>query len=155
MSEDPRIVSRRPSRKDGISFSDPIMIRQGPNTHFEVLLQFISKREGTELTVKLKYWKKVRSGYRIGFPAEFTLNHKEATLLGQAIQDGIALADAGLREAFAAGFPEAWARIQARRRFMADALGIELHPDVLPFSNIPAYLPPFVLRPDRAMTVAG
>jgi hypothetical protein len=71
------------------------------------------------------------------------------------IEDGIALADAGLRAAFAAGFPQAWARIQARRRFMADALGIELHPDVLPFSNIPAYLPPFVLRPDRAMTVAG
>ncbi len=70
------------------------------------------------------------------------------------IEDGIALADAGLREAFAAGFPDAWSRIQARRRFMADALGIDLHPDVLPFSNIPAYLPPFLLRPDRAMTVA-
>ena len=28
---------------------------------------------------------------------------------------------------------------------MADALGIELHPDVLPFSNIPAWLPPFLL----------
>jgi hypothetical protein len=70
------------------------------------------------------------------------------------IEDGIALADAGLREAFAAGFPEAWSRIQSRRRFMADALGIDLHPDVLPFSNMPAYLPPFLLRPDRAMTVA-
>ena len=35
----------------------------------------------------------------------------------------------------------------------AKALGIELHPDVLPFSNIPAYLPPFLLRPDRAMTM--
>jgi len=32
---------------------------------------------------------------------------------------------------------------------------IVLHPDVLPFSNIPAYLPPFLLRPDMAMTVAG
>ena len=31
---------------------------------------------------------------------------------------------------------------------MADALGIELHPDVLPFSNLPAVLPPFLLRPD-------
>ena len=50
--------------------------------------------------------------------------------------------------------PEAWGRIQARRRFMADALGIELHPDVLPFSNIPAYLSPFVLSPDRVMTQA-
>ena len=71
------------------------------------------------------------------------------------IEDGIALADAGLREAFAAAFPEAWSRIQARRRFMTNTLGIDLHPDVLPFSNIPAHLTPFLLRPDRAMTVAG
>ena len=59
-----------------------------------------------------------------------------------------------LRAEFAAGYPAAWRRIQARRQFMADALGIELHPDVLPFSNIPAYLPPFLLRPDMAMSVA-
>jgi hypothetical protein len=70
------------------------------------------------------------------------------------IEDGIALADEPLREAFAAGYPEAWARIQARRRFMAESLGIELHPDVLPFSNIPAYLPPFVLAPDRVLSLA-
>jgi Xaa-Pro aminopeptidase len=69
------------------------------------------------------------------------------------IEDGIALADASLRAAFASGYPEAWARIEARRAFMADVLGIELHPDVLPFSNIPAYLPPFLLRPDRVMTM--
>jgi hypothetical protein len=36
---------------------------------------------------------------------------------------------------------------------MAEALGIPLHPDVLPFSNLPAFLPPFLLRPDRAMTL--
>lgn len=70
------------------------------------------------------------------------------------IEDGVALADASLRAAFEAAHPAAWARIQARRGFMADALGIELHPDVLPFSNLPAYLPPYLLRPDRAMTVA-
>jgi Xaa-Pro aminopeptidase len=70
------------------------------------------------------------------------------------IEDGIALADEGLRAAFAERFPEAWARIGARRSFMADALGIDLHPDVLPFSNIPGYLPPFLLRPDRVMTMA-
>jgi hypothetical protein len=71
------------------------------------------------------------------------------------IEDGIALADETLRAAFSAAHPAAWARIQARRAFMRDALGIRLHPDVLPFSNIPAYLPPFLLRPDLAMTVAA
>ena len=70
------------------------------------------------------------------------------------IEDGIALADAALRDAFASAHPGAWARIRARRAFMREALGVTLHDDVLPFSDIPAYLPPFLLRPDRAMTLA-
>jgi Xaa-Pro aminopeptidase len=70
------------------------------------------------------------------------------------IEDGVALADDALRSAFAAAYPAAWARVQARRTFMKDALGIDLHQDVLPFSNLPAYLPPFLLRPDQVMTVA-
>ena len=69
------------------------------------------------------------------------------------IEDGIALADGGLRDEFAEKYPEAWGRIQARRTFMDEQLGITLHDDVLPFSNIPAYLPPFLLRPDRVMTL--
>ncbi|MEO8229993.1 MAG: hypothetical protein ABI628_09570 [Chloroflexota bacterium] len=71
------------------------------------------------------------------------------------IEDGVALADRSLRDAFAAVYPAAWKRIKARRRFMTEALGITLHDDVLPFSNLPGYLPPFVLRPDRAMTLAS
>ena len=70
------------------------------------------------------------------------------------IEDGIALADDSLRASFADRFPAAWARIEGRRTFMRDALGIELDPDVLPFSNVPAWLPPFLLAPDRAMSIA-
>jgi len=68
------------------------------------------------------------------------------------IEDGVALADESLRTEFAARYPDAWGRIVARRSFMRDALGIDLHPDVLPFSNIPAYLTPFLLAPHLAMT---
>ncbi len=75
--------------------------------------------------------------------ADFTTN----------IEDGIALADEALRAEFAELYPEAWSRIEARRAFMAEALGIALKPEVLPFSNIPAYLPPFLLRPTRVMTI--
>jgi Creatinase/Prolidase N-terminal domain len=71
------------------------------------------------------------------------------------IEDGVALADESLRGQLAQAYPDAWRRIQARRAFMRDALGIDLHPDVLPFSNIPAYLPPFLLRPDRVMAMAS
>ncbi|HEY7042453.1 MAG TPA: M24 family metallopeptidase [Nocardioidaceae bacterium] len=69
------------------------------------------------------------------------------------IEDGLALADDSLRAAFRSLYPDAWGRVQARRRFMSEALGIELHPDVMPFSNLAAHLPPFLMRPDRAMTL--
>jgi hypothetical protein len=69
------------------------------------------------------------------------------------IEDGIALADDSMRRAFSESYPEAWARIERRRAFMRDALGIRLRPEVLPFSNIPAYLPPFLLSPNRVMTM--
>jgi hypothetical protein len=71
------------------------------------------------------------------------------------IEDGLALADSSLRADFAAAFPDAWARVEARRQFMIETLGIDLHPDVLPFSNLAGHLPPFLLRPDRAMTMNG
>jgi hypothetical protein len=67
------------------------------------------------------------------------------------IEDGIALADESLRRSFAQKYPRAWERIQRRRAFMQDVLGIRLKAEVLPFSNIPAYLPPFWLAPHRAM----
>jgi hypothetical protein len=37
---------------------------------------------------------------------------------------------------------------------MSGVLGIDLHPDVLPFSNLPAVLAPFLLDPDHALSVA-
>jgi hypothetical protein len=69
------------------------------------------------------------------------------------IEDGIALADEALRQAFEQKYPDAWMRIQQRRAFMQNVLGIHLKPEVLPFSNIPAYLPPFWLSPQQAMRV--
>lgn len=69
------------------------------------------------------------------------------------IEDGIALADESLRHRFEQQYPEAWNRIQQRRTFMETVLGIHLKPEVLPFSNIPAYLPPFWLSPEHVMRV--
>ena len=69
------------------------------------------------------------------------------------IEGGLAIADEELRASLAERYPEAWSRICARRAFMEGSLGIELQPEVLPFSNLPAYLAPFLLAPDRAMTM--
>jgi hypothetical protein len=69
------------------------------------------------------------------------------------IEDGVALLDEKGRDEFAERYPAAWNRIQARRAFMAEVIGIKLKPEVLPFSQIPAYLPPCILAPNRAMVL--
>jgi len=71
------------------------------------------------------------------------------------IEDGIARADEALRAALASAYPELWDRVERRSAFMRDVLGIDLHPDVLPLPNLLAFLPPYLLRPDLAMTPAS
>jgi hypothetical protein len=48
-----------------------------------------------------------------------------------------------------------WARIGARRAFMAGQLGLRLADEVLPLSNTPAWYPPFWLTPERAVIRTG
>jgi Xaa-Pro aminopeptidase len=69
------------------------------------------------------------------------------------MEDGIALLDAAGRRELEEKYPATWRRIAARRAFMTDTLGVVLKPEVLPFGNIPAILPPFILAPQRAMVL--
>ena len=66
-------------------------------------------------------------------------------------EDAVAIADAGLRAEIAAKHPEAWARIEARRAFLRDSLGVPLRDAILPLSNIPLALPPLWLAHDRLL----
>ena len=52
-------------------------------------------------------------------------------------EDGVVLGDARLRTQLTQGFPDLWKRVQARRAFMRDVLGINLDDSVLPRSAIP------------------
>ncbi len=71
------------------------------------------------------------------------------------LEDTIALADLPLREKIASRYPEIWQRIEARRAFMQDVLGIHLKSEILPFSNLPAILQPFGLSPRMIMRSTG
>jgi hypothetical protein len=64
-------------------------------------------------------------------------------------EDGIALADEALREEIAGRLPHMWRRIEARRTFMQQALGLEIDASVLPLSNTPGWLAPYSLAPSR------
>ncbi len=76
-------------------------------------------------------------------PVGYTLN----------CEDTIAVADEALQSEMRAHYPEMWARIEARRQFMAEALGIRLAAEILPLTDAPAYLPPFWGAPELVCAV--
>ncbi|KFL25590.1 Xaa-Pro aminopeptidase [Devosia sp. 17-2-E-8] len=69
-------------------------------------------------------------------------------------EDTVVLADAALRAEIAQRHPQAWARIEARRKFMAEKIGVPLKAEILPLSSTPLYLAPFWLRADHVLTRA-
>jgi hypothetical protein len=68
-------------------------------------------------------------------------------------EDTLAIADEVLRDELARAYPEVWFRIETRRAFLRDELGLRLRPEVLPLSSAPAYLPPFWLDPELVCAV--
>ena len=61
------------------------------------------------------------------------------------MEDGIILADEALRKEWAERFPASWKRIEQRRSFMINEIGIQIKPEILPLSNMPAYYTPYLL----------
>jgi hypothetical protein len=66
-------------------------------------------------------------------------------------EDTLAVADADLRVDIGERHPELWARIEVRRAFMRDTLGIAVADEILPLSAAPAYFAPFWLSPAHAL----
>lgn len=69
------------------------------------------------------------------------------------IEDGIALLDEHHRDELRDRHPNVWGRVQDRRAFMRDVLGINLKPEVMPLSNLASALPPFLLAPNRLLAI--
>jgi hypothetical protein len=73
---------------------------------------------------------------------------------GANIEDGITLLDDWGRDQLREEFPDVWGRIEARRAFMGDVLGIRLKPEVLPLSNLAGAMPPYWMSPERIVSRA-
>ena len=69
-------------------------------------------------------------------------------------EDGVVFAGAALRAELGALHPAAAGRIEARRRFIRDELGISIKDSILPLSSTPLCLPPFWLAPGRLLARA-
>jgi hypothetical protein len=77
-------------------------------------------------------------------PAGFALN----------CEDGIVFADQRLRTDLRTRHPAVFDRIEARRSFMRDELGVALKDSILPLSSTPLCLPPFWMAPQGLLVRA-
>jgi Xaa-Pro aminopeptidase len=71
---------------------------------------------------------------------------------GVNAEDGICIADESLRKKISSEYPQMWERMQRRRKYMRDVLGIALKPDILPMSDLCGFYSPFLLRPSFAFS---
>ena len=72
---------------------------------------------------------------------------------GVSCESGIFLADAQLRQEIKEAYPDIWGRVQERRAYIQNELGITLRDEILPTSSATAYLRPFMLDKTSAFTV--
>lgn len=67
-------------------------------------------------------------------------------------EDAVAFADGALREELRTAYPAVHGRIEARRAFVRDVIGVALKDCILPLSSTPLCLPPFWLAPGMLLT---
>ncbi|MDT2598133.1 M24 family metallopeptidase [Enterococcus hulanensis] len=71
---------------------------------------------------------------------------------GASCEGGVVLADEQLRAVIQNEYPEMWSRMQARRSYLIEEIGIKLSEEVLPMSNAAAYYRPFFLNKESALS---
>ncbi|WP_423189047.1 M24 family metallopeptidase [Alkalibacterium sp. f15] len=70
---------------------------------------------------------------------------------GVSAEGGVVLADEELKNEIRATYPEVWQRMETRKAYVRDILGINTHEDILFSGNATPYLRPFALNKEKAM----
>lgn len=72
---------------------------------------------------------------------------------GVSAESTVALADEGLKRDIRSRYPGMWERMERRRAYITEVLGIALSPDVLPMCSTVAYLRPYLLNHRQAFSM--
>jgi hypothetical protein len=75
------------------------------------------------------------------------------TFFSARMEEGFVLADEALRQELKEKYPDCFNRCLLRRKFMEDVLGIAVHEDVLPLSNMPCIVLPYLLKPNTVFAL--
>ena len=74
-----------------------------------------------------------------------------APYVGVHVEDGVVVADETMRSRFRNDAPNSWNRINTRKTFMKETLGINLAEEILPVSNIQGILFPYLGDPSSIL----
>ena len=74
-------------------------------------------------------------------------------MFGTNLEDTIVMADEELRQDLETKYPETFKRIERRRNFITEVLNVKIRPELIPLSNYPAVLRPFLLDILRVLRV--
>lgn len=85
---------------------------------------------------------------RSGMATQADVIPSHPVFVSTRMEDTFVLADAGLRAELGREFPDTLARCEARREFMRSTLGFELGNDVLPLTNLPGVVSPYLMTPN-------
>ena len=69
-------------------------------------------------------------------------------------EDGICIADTSLRAELQNKYPEVYARMEMRRNYMIEEIGISLPDEVLPMSNMAALFRPYILNHEMGLKIS-
>lgn len=72
---------------------------------------------------------------------------------GVSAESSLAIADENLRDEIAKQYPDMWKRIQNRRDYIINELGIDLAQELLPLASTLAYYRPFLLDKETALVI--
>ena len=72
---------------------------------------------------------------------------------GASAEECIALADEELRNQIKEQYPQLWQRIETRRQYICQHIGINLPAHVLPMSNLVGYVRPYLLNKSAALAI--
>jgi Xaa-Pro aminopeptidase len=72
-------------------------------------------------------------------------------MFGTNLEDTMVMADEELRQDLETKYPETFKRIERRRNFVTGVLNVKIRPEIMPLSNYPAVLRPFLLDRTRIL----
>jgi len=82
---------------------------------------------------------------RSGMYMQVDIIPRSKKFFSSRMEEGLIIADAVLQNRLKDQYPDVFDRCMERRKFMTEVLGFNLPSEILPLSNIPGIVPPFLL----------